>query len=88
MKLTFINYWDVWGNEHDGWEVNDVSRHLLTGNPPENSEETLTLLIENDIVHSDTSLDDIEIELSEYSVEITERKNQRPFGRIEWETSK
>lgn len=23
MKMTLINYYDVWGNAADGWEVND-----------------------------------------------------------------
>jgi len=23
MKYTLINYFDVWGNKDDGWEVND-----------------------------------------------------------------
>lgn len=23
-KWTLINYFDVWGNEEDGWEVNDA----------------------------------------------------------------
>lgn len=24
MKWTLINYFDVWGNEEDGWEVNNA----------------------------------------------------------------
>ena len=28
MEYTLINYTDVWGNEKDGWEINDVSREF------------------------------------------------------------
>ena len=84
--IIFINYWDVWGNETDGWDVNDVSRHTLKDTDTPNTEtDVLAVLIDNDIVHSDTTLGDLDLEFSECSVEITERKTQRPFGRLEWE---
>lgn len=84
--IIFINYWDVWGNETDGWDVNDVSRHTLKDTDTPNTEtDVLAVLIDNDIVHADTTLGDLDIEFSECSVEITESKTQRPFGRLEWE---
>ena len=86
MELIFVNYWDVWGNEADGWDVNDVSRHTIKNSEaPDTEKDVLSILIDNDIVHSDTSLDDLDLEFSSFSVEITERKTNRPFGRIEWE---
>jgi len=27
MKIEIIDYFDVWGNEKDGWDINDVIRH-------------------------------------------------------------
>lgn len=84
--IIFINYWDVWGNETDGWDVNDVSRHTLKDtDTPKTDADVLAVLIDNDIVHSDTTLGDLDIEFSECSVEITESKTHRPFGRLEWE---
>ena len=86
MELIFVNYWDVWGSESEGWEVNDVARHTLKNSEaPDTEKDVLSILIDNDIVHSDTSLDDLDLEFSSFSVEITERKTNRPFGRIEWE---
>lgn len=82
--MQFINYWDVWGNENDGWDVNDVSRHNIYGDTPDTPEQILELLKFNDIVHANVSLADIEIEFHEFSVELTERANGRPFGRIEF----
>lgn len=84
--IIFINYWDVWGNQFEGYEVNDVSRHTLKNtDTPKTETDVLAVLIDNDIVHADTTLGDLDIEFSEFSVEITERKTGRPFGRLEWE---
>ena len=85
MKLIFVNYWDVWGNENDGWDVNDVSRHKIEGCEPDTEADVLNLLIANDLVHSDVSANDLEIQIDSYGAEIIERANGKPFGRIEWE---
>jgi hypothetical protein len=85
MKITFINYWDVWGNARDGWDVNDVSRHSLTGKIPESPQAVLRLLKQNGIIHKTTrvrSFSQIDFQCS--GIELTKR-NGRPFGRIEWE---
>jgi len=29
MKIEIVDYFDVWGNQEDGWEVNDVIRHTV-----------------------------------------------------------
>lgn len=85
MKLIFVNYWDVWGNEDDGWDVNDVMRHTIKGSKPETDADVLSLLIANDLVHSDVTLGDLQIEIDGCGAEITETGNNKPFGRIEWE---
>lgn len=84
QQLTFTNYYDVLGNEFDGYDVNDVSRHNIEGSIPDTSEDVLSLLIDNDIVHRNVTLADVEIEIDEFGAEITESKTGRPFGRIEW----
>jgi len=30
MKIEFVDFWDVWGNPKDGWEVNNLSRNEYT----------------------------------------------------------
>lgn len=84
QQLNFVNYYDVLGNEFDGYDVNDVSRHNIKGSIPDTSEDVLNLLIDNNIVYKDVTLADVEIEIDEFGAEITESKNGRPFGRIEW----
>jgi hypothetical protein len=82
--MIFVNYFDVWGNEIDGFEVNDVSLHRISEVIPETELDVIQLLVDNDIVHSDVNLNDVDIQLSEYNAEITERKTGRPFGRIDF----
>jgi hypothetical protein len=85
MKLIFVNYFDVWGNAREGFEVNDVSRHTLTGNIPDSPKAVLKLLKENEIIHKTTrirSFSRIDFQCS--GIELTARCG-RPFGRIEWD---
>lgn len=87
MKITFINYWDVWGNAREGFQVNDVSRHSLTGKIPESPQAVLRLLKENGIIQKTTRVRSFsDIAFHDFAIELTER-NGRPFGRIEWEVS-
>lgn len=83
--MIFVNYFDVWGNENDGWDVNDVSRHKIEGSEPDTAADVLSILQANDLVHADVSLADVEIELDSYGAEIIQKANGKPFGRIEWE---
>jgi len=85
MKLIFVNYWDVWGNAREGFEVNNVSRHTLTGKIPESPQAVLRLLKENEIIHKTARIRSFsEIDFQCSGIELTERSG-RPFGRIEWE---
>ena len=84
QQLIFVNYFDVWGNEDEGWDVNDVSRHKIDGLIPETDTDVLQLLVDNDVVHGHVNLDQVIIEMDEFGAEITERKTGRPFGRVEW----
>ena len=83
--MIFVNYFDVWGNEAEGWYVNDVSRHRIEGSEPDTAADVLSLLKANGLVHDWVTLTDVQIELDSYGAEITEKANGKPFGRIEWE---
>jgi hypothetical protein len=78
--MIFVHYFAVLGND-----VNDVRKRRISGVIPETELDVLQLLIDNDVVHSNVKLDDVVIELSECSAEITERKTGRPFGRINFQ---
>lgn len=84
QQLIFVNYFDVWGDEFDGYDVNDVSQHKIEGIIPETDVDVLQLLVDNNIVYGNVNLDQVIIEMDEFGAEITERKTGRPFGRVEW----
>lgn len=83
-QLIFVNYFDVWGKEFDGYDVNDVSRHKIDGLIPETDTDVLQLLVDNNVIYENVNLDQVVIEMDEFGAEITERKTGRPFGRVEW----
>lgn len=49
IMYTLVNYFDVWGNEEDGWEVNDccVEREHIPFHADVKDEEILDFLVEN-----------------------------------------
>lgn len=85
MKLQFVHYFDVWGNEDDGYDVNDVRGYQLeTDAIPSNPDQVLRILIDNDQVYADVTLQDVSIEIDEFGAEITEVSNNKPFGRLQF----
>lgn len=60
--------YDVWGNEEDGFEVNnkfEVDNHIDIDYDNVTDEEILSILKRYGVVDNDTTLDDIEIEYNE-----------------------
>jgi hypothetical protein len=61
MKIELLNYFDVWGNEEDGYEVNDQTRHEHDDFPDVIADQSvLDFLINKDYI-VDATLDDLEI---------------------------
>lgn len=81
----WVSY-DVWGNEEDGWEVNDTSRFSdkrvvihddLTGL------EVLKVLCAEGILNRQY-INDVDVEfLDDYYIELTEKETGKPIGRLE-----
>lgn len=81
--MQFIHYFDVWGNDVDGFDVNDVSRHKMEGNVPDTEEQVFELLVENGWM-IDGNSDNIRLEFDESGIEISRAKTGYPLGRIEF----
>lgn len=83
MNLQFVYYFDVWGNDQDGYDVNDVRNYMLSVDSiPDNQSAVLQALIDNGHVHEDVTLKDVSIEIDEFGAEVTDASNNKPFGRI------
>jgi hypothetical protein len=85
IEYKLINYFDVWGNEEDGWEVNNLcteGKLELTESP--DNQEILTALIDFGFIREDVTLDKIEIAAYDLDfIEFFEASNQYPLGRLE-----
>ena len=91
VKLKVIDL-DVWGNEEDGYEINNF-HHIGTievpvDNPYDISEEKLKELLidENFIRHSAKELIELsDLGYADYFYQVTEKKTDKPIYNIEVE---
>jgi hypothetical protein len=81
IECTFVHFWDVWGNETDGFDVNDVSRHDFTVSRLDSDSDVLEALEENGFNVSGCN---IEMEWNESNVELTDFDTGKPLGRLEF----
>lgn len=83
MKLQFVHYFDVWGNEDDGYDVNDVRKYLieveeLTDNGVVNALKDQSLLA----LH--VTKDDLVFEHDCSGIELRDSESGEPFGRLQF----
>jgi len=81
MKYDLLNCFDVWGNETDGFEVNDQSTIESNIELKDISNKALLAwLIDNDYIKNTATLDDIEFSSdSESYINISEKSNNFPL---------
>ena len=80
-----IDYFDVWGNEEDGWEVNDVTtvENDIVIAEDSTDEEIIDFLVRIEYLKPETK--DL-VYLESYDnemIEIIARENDYPIGRLE-----
>lgn len=78
-KFDLIDY-DVWGNEEDGFEVNDLF-YIERGLEFEEvtKESVLAMLKEVDYLKDHVTLDMLDIELEEFHIYVNESHTSRPL---------
>lgn len=85
MKFQVVDYYDVWGNETDGWDVNGVSREdyyidLVFDNT---DDEIIEKLVEVRYLSVD-AVDHVNVDwLDDTMIELTVKEDGFPLGRLE-----
>lgn len=88
--VKLINYFDVWGNKKDGWEINnlyteDNMSFQLHEDDFYNHEKIFRKLKDVGFFKPRTRMTQVDFEdLHEFGVEITQRKDGMPICRIEF----
>lgn len=89
MKFQLIDYFDVWGNEEEGWEVNSLARtDIYIDIDTKNDDETdiLIKLVEAEYLNP-KAIDEICVNWLEVNFIEMETEKGYPIGRLEadWE---
>ena len=80
-----IDYFDVLGNEEDGWEVNNLCTREtgLVIAEDVTDEELINFLIKINYLGENCSTENVMVEwMDETICELTQRYNQMPLGRL------
>lgn len=87
MKYSLINYFDVWGNDKDGYEVNNlcVEKTGITISYDATEKEILDYLVQIGFLNT-SDMRKVRINtLDEEMMEIYAVKGMQPLGRLERE---
>ena len=85
MIYRLVDYYDVWGNEEDGWEVNDVIRTdiVIELDDKNTGEDVIDELIYAEYLYS-AAKDKIRVDWFEPEfIELFNNDNDYPLGRLE-----
>lgn len=85
MYYDLIDYFDVWGNETEGWQVNNLCKieEKIFIDPDSTDEEIIKFLIKIDyLCEGSENLVYIESCDSDF-IEIFKKDNNLPIGRLE-----
>lgn len=85
MKYKLIDYYDVLGNEEDGYEVNNLST-CVTG--IEIADDTTDADIINylksiNFLSENATTETVELDGDDFYIELTEKETGYPLGRLE-----
>lgn len=85
-KVQLINYFDVWGNEEDGYEVNNLCKEGEPFDLPKGftDEQLLEALKEMEFFNNRATLETVRFEdLHDFGVEFYVARTGEPVGRVE-----
>lgn len=84
VQYRLINYFDVWGNKRDGWEVNNLCEEGII-ELPENftDKDMIKALKEFGFFKKTVRSNQLDIWNDYHMIEFSQRKDQQPICRLE-----
>lgn len=84
IKYRLINYFDVWGNEVDGWEVNNLCEEgVLEIEENANNEELIEALKDFGFFNDNANINTVEVWNDFEMIEFFDKKTHCPLCRLE-----
>jgi hypothetical protein len=90
-QIKVINYFDVWGNKKDGWEINNMcveetlDDELLQLHESASSKDAFQLLKDTGFFKKTARINQVDIDnMGEFGFEFHQRKDGMPICRIEF----
>lgn len=86
VKVELINYFDVWGNPEEGWEVNNLCKEGFLELPEDFSNEDLLEALKDfgflvpTVIEGQIDFED----MGDFGVELFQADNGCPLCRIEF----
>lgn len=85
-KYQLINYFDVWGNDDDGFEVNNQCRENIFIEIDENTtkENIIEQLIENGFLKNKANINNVDVDwFDDHFIELFESGRRYPLCALE-----
>lgn len=82
-KYRLVNYFDVWGNEEDGWEVNNLCNEGEIEVDDTSSKGLLEAVKDFGFFNENATMDTVEVYNDYDFVEFFEKSNNKPLARLE-----
>ena len=87
MKYKLIDYYDVWGNKEDGYEVNGLCTCVTCIEITDNATDAdiINYLKSINYLSEKATTDTVELSGDDFYIELTEKETGLPLGRLERE---
>lgn len=87
MKYKLIDYYDVLGNEEDGYEVNNLCTWVTSIEIADDATDAdiINYLKSINFLSEKASTENIELNGDDFYIELTEKETGYPLGRLERE---
>lgn len=87
MKYKLIDYYDVLGNEEDGYEVNNVNTVVTGIEITDDATDTdiINYLKSINFLSENATTETVELDGDDFYIELTEKETGYPLGRLERE---